>query len=170
MLIRTIEPQDYTAVADLIQAAFTSSEHGYTGEAELVTALRADPTYQAELELVAIQDQQLVGHGLLSKIQIGSQIGLALAPLSVRPANQQQGIGSQLIAALEQRARQLGYPLISILGDPDYYGRFGYQPAINYQITAPFEVPTNVYLVKALLPDGLAKAQGTVQYRPAFGL
>ncbi|MCP8857014.1 GNAT family N-acetyltransferase [Latilactobacillus fuchuensis] len=170
MLIRTIEPQDTLNVTALIQTAFTASEHGYGGEVGLVNELRKDATYQATLEVVAVDQQTIMGHGLLSEIQIGEHRGLALAPLAVLPTQQRQGIGGQIIQALETRAQQAGYRLISILGDPQYYSRFGYEPANDYQITAPFEVPADAYLIKALVPDGLNAVHGMVSYRPAFGI
>lgn len=96
MLIRTIEPQDTLNVTALIQTAFTASEHGYGGEVGLVNELRKDATYQATLEVVAVDQQTIMGHGLLSEIQIGEHRGLALAPLAVLPTQQRQGIGGKL--------------------------------------------------------------------------
>lgn len=75
-----------------------------------------------------------------------------------------------MIAYLEQAARQAGYPAISIIGDPAYYSRFGYQPASNYGIKVSFTVPAAYYLLKPLVNDGLSTVKGTIYYQAAFGL
>lgn len=174
MIIKTVQPADFDSIDQFVTAAFTQTDHGYDGEAELIRALRKDPAYQPYLEVVAHDHAQPVGMGLLSTITVSdgatNTIGLALAPLAVAPAFQGQGIGRKLIAKLEQRARISGSTFISITGWPDYYTKFGYQPASKFDIHAPFEVPDDAFLIKPLAPNGLDGIHGTVQYPAAFNL
>ncbi len=175
MQIKTIQPADYDAVDKLVKDAFTQTEHGYDGEVELIHALREDPAYQAYLEVVAFdRQQQPVGLGVLSPITISdgtkTTTGLALAPLAVAPAHQKEGIGRRLTQKLEQRARISGATYVSILGWPDYYSKFGYRPASQFDIQAGFDVPDDAYMIKSLAPNGLDGVHGTVHYSKAFGL
>lgn len=172
MLIRTIRQEDYSAVDDLLRTTFSKTANGYRNEVALVGKIRADPTYQKKLEVVADNHNQIVGHGLLSQIHVigptTSSLGLCLAPLAVQPAFQKSGIGTAIINELESRAINLGYKFISVLGWPDYYPRFGYHLASKAGIKPPFPVPDETYMVKELVPDGLKGVTGTVTYLDAF--
>lgn len=174
MILKTIQPSDYPAVDDLVKTAFTQTDHGYDGEVELMHSIRQDPAYQAYLEVVAHNQGRPVGVGLLSPITVSdgttTTSGVALAPLAVAPADQKSGVGKRLMLKLEQRARISGASFISILGWPDYYTQFGYQPASQFGIQAPMTVPDDAYMVKSLLPKGLDGVHGTVHYLDAFGL
>lgn len=172
MQLRTIHPTDYEAVARLIREAFMPTEFGYGNEAELVEKIRQSKEYLPDLELVAILDDTIVGYGLLSEVQIVNEqettTGLVLAPLATAPNHQKQGVGKQLMLTLEARAKQLGYPFISILGHPEYYAKFGYTPATDFNVTAPFDVPVESFMLKPLFSNALDDIHGTIQYSAAF--
>ncbi|MBP2966818.1 GNAT family N-acetyltransferase, partial [Acinetobacter baumannii] len=91
-------------IKELIVEAFSKSEYGYTGEAELVDKIRQNNDY---LEVVYLEENKVIGHGLLSDSKIENHLnetvakGLVLAPISVLPSHQGKGIGSQLMTALE---------------------------------------------------------------------
>jgi len=93
---------------------------------------------------------------------------LALAPLAVDPAYQRKGIGGELIKAAHQRAKELGFQAIVILGHPQYYPKFGYQKSIDYGISLPFEVPAENATVLALNPDALKGIHGELKYAKEF--
>ncbi|MEQ7217228.1 N-acetyltransferase [Vagococcus fluvialis] len=93
--------------------------------------------------------------------------GLVLAPLSVLPTHQGKGIGSKLIKALEEKVANQ-YSFISILGSPSYYSRFGYEEAAHFGIKAPFEVPSEYFLIKEMTKEQLASSRGTLIYSAAF--
>lgn len=151
---------------------FTDTNHGYTGEAELVEKIRQDPSYHKELELVAEIDEKIVGYGLLSEVTLESETthltGLCLAPLCVDSDYQSQGIGTQLMQTLESKAKNKPYAFISILGHPEYYSAFQYVPAHIFGVRAPFDVPKEAYLIKELVPHALQDKQGTIRYSKAF--
>lgn len=172
MLIRTIRQEGYSAVADLLRTTFSKTANGYRNEAELVGNIRLDPSYHKKLEVVADDDNQIIGHGLLSEIKVinaaNSFTGLCLAPLAVQPNFQKSGIGTAIINELENRAINQGYKFISVLGWPEYYPRFGYHKASDYGIKPPFPVPNETYMVKQLVPNGLSNVNGTVRYLEAF--
>ena len=116
---------------------------------------------------------KLVGHILLTRIRIINDAqafpSLAVAPLSVLPSWQRQGIGSASIREAHRRAAALGYGSAVLLGHPGYYPRFGYLPAHRFGIRFPFEAPADCCMAVELSPDGLKGVQGRVEYDPAFG-
>ena len=128
--IRQETPNDYPMVAKVVETAFRNDPFGDHTEHLLVARLRKSAAFIPELSLVAEQESKIVGHVLLTKIKIindkASSDSLALAPVSVSPEYQRQGIGSQLIRAAHQKAKELGFKSIVLLGHADYYPRFGY--------------------------------------------
>lgn len=172
--LQTITPQNYNEVNQLIKAAFANAPHSDGNEAELTMALRHDKNYSPTLEIVAkLQTDTLIGHAALSVAAIQEQpstkIGV-LAPLSVLPDFQGQGIGSNLIAELELRAQQHGFTAISLVGDPNYYERFGYRPASNYGLAAPFEIPDENFMLHVINSHGPHFLTGQLIYASAFRL
>ena len=172
MIIKTINLENYNEVTELIRESFSQSEHGYGNEAELVDKIRNEEGYIKDLEIVAFEDGKIVGHGLLSEVEIVSDSqkfkGLVLAPLDVLTTHQGKGIGAAVLLELEKRAKILDYPFISILGHETYYPKFGYVPASQYQIKAPFEVPDKNFMIKELTDGGLEGKSGVIHYSEAF--
>lgn len=173
VIIREERQKDFEKVNQVVKAAFKNVEQSDHTEHLLVERLRKSQAYIPALSLVAQTSQgEIVGHLLLSKAHIinGSQSFevLALAPLSVAPAFQRNLIGSKLIEVAHQRAKKLGYAAIVLLGHKDYYPRFGYKKAIDYDIRFPFDVPPEFYMVKELVTNSLNEVHGVVQYAPEF--
>ena len=170
--IRPETPADYTAVATVIEAAFRDLAISDHQEHFLVERLRESDTFIPGLSLVAEQDQQIVGHILLSPIKIVNEENtypsLALAPVSVHPDFQNQGIGGQLIRMAHHRAKELGYSSIALIGHETYYPKFGYQRAEQFGIRFPFEVPPANAMVAELVPESLKGINGEIEYPVAF--
>jgi putative acetyltransferase len=140
VLIQREAAGDADAIRAVTGAAFGGADR--TGqdppEARLVDDLRASPAWLPELSLVAVtQTGELIGHVLCTRAYVGRVPALALGPLSVRPDHQRQGVGSALMHAILSAADALGEPLVGLLGDPAYYGRFGFRLASEYQIVPP---------------------------------
>lgn len=159
---------DYSEVYKLNKAAF-----GQESEAKLVDLLRKNNAFIPGLSLVATIGQKIVGHILFTKIKIidnnGNESGsLALAPMSVRPDMQRQGIGEQLIGFGLNKAIKLGHKSVIVLGHEHYYPKFGFVPAEKWKINAPFDVSTNAFMGIELAEDGLRNVTGTVQYPKEF--
>lgn len=167
MIIRQEHTDDYDLIRDLITAAF-----GQPDEAHLVEALRHDPAYIPELSLVAQLDTKIVGHILFTRITIQegdeSVVSLALAPMAVDPLFQNKGIGSALVRYGHDRARELGYMSVIVLGHPGYYPRFGYKPASHWGIRCPFVAPDDAFMAMELKAGALDHVHGTVVYSAPF--
>jgi putative acetyltransferase len=129
MLVQRERPGDGPAVRDVVGAAFGPPE------VRLVDALRTSGAWL--LSFVALDGAEVVGHVLGTRARVGPVPVLALGPLGVRPDRQRRGYGSALVHALLGAADALDEPLVGVLGDPRYYGRFGFRHAASYGITPP---------------------------------
>ncbi len=163
--IRPETEQDIVAVHTLIQSAFANAAMSDGTESDLVMRLRKDPAFV--LALVAEKDGEIIGHILLSEATITGEKVLTLAPLSVAPKWQRQGVGKALINAAHQAVSVMAYPAIIVLGHPNYYARFGYEKAADYGITAPFFVPEEALRVRPLQSS---VPYGKIVYAAAFGI
>lgn len=169
-MLRIAQKEDYHQIREVIVTSFTSSKYGYTGEADLVDKIRQESNY---VEVVFVELDKVVGHGVLSDSWIENDLretinrGFVLAPLSVLPEYQKQGIGEKIIQELENQVKQVS-SFISILGDPDYYKKFGYNEAKDYGIKPPFELPEEYFLIKEMKMDGIGNSQGTLKYNSSF--
>ncbi len=156
MEIRLEKPADFTEIHKLTCAAFETK-----GEAILIDHLRADG--DLALSFVATQNDNIIGHIALSWLQSPAKT-LALAPLSVLPKHQKQGIGGALIKACIYEAKKLGAEIIFVLGDPAYYTRFGF----SVEVAAPFPCPYAGPYFMGLWLIGPHDKTATVTYANAF--
>ncbi|WHQ36575.1 N-acetyltransferase [Spiroplasma sp. SV19] len=169
MEIRTIKEHKKEETRELIFEAFNTNDKKDVIEHILVDNLRLLPEYDASFDVVAIINNQIVGHAFLSTVTINDNNNLlCLAPIAVKKEYQGQKIGTQLIKFLETKATEKGYQAIFILGDPQYYSKFNYVPAVNYEIKAPFEIDDKYFMVKELYLNSLSNITGTLQYSPPF--
>jgi putative acetyltransferase len=164
MKIRMENEFDYPGIREVNLSAFPGND-----EALLVEKLRKSAEI---LSLVAIKGNKIVGHVLLSPATIEngdeSFIVLVLAPVAVLPEFQNQGIGTKLIKCGLEEARKRGYSIVTVLGHPKYYPRFGFKPAKKYGIGSPFKVPEESFMVLELVPGTLNQVRGVIKYSEAF--
>ena len=170
--LRQETEQDHKSVFNVIQQAFENEEYSDHKEQFLVERLRKSNAFIPELSIVAEVDNKIVGHILLTKLEIENDINtyesLALAPVSVLPEFQGKGVGSKLILHSHEVAKELGYKSIMLLGHEKYYPRFGYELTNKYGIEMPFDVPAENCMVAVLAKNGLSGVRGKVIYPDAF--
>ncbi len=158
MTIAPETPAHADAIRALHRAAFPTSL-----EADLVDRLRADG--DVALGLVALDDDELIGHVVLSPMTAPFR-ALGLGPVAVRPDRQKRGMGRRLISSALDRARAEGWDAVFVLGDPAYYTRFGFSVAAAEGFSSPYAGP--YFMVHALGDGGLSVREGRVDYAPAF--
>lgn len=160
-MIRYARPGDHPAIAAVVEAAF-----GQPGEARLVGRLRADG--DALFELVAVEADAVVGHVLFSRLWADRyEMFAALAPLAVRPDLQKTGLGSALVRAGLESAKEFGAHGVIVLGHPAYYPRFGFSAETAAKVSSPY-AGQPAFMALALEP-GAFDAPMTVAYPDAFG-
>jgi len=170
--IRQERKEDQKIVESLITNTFEDVEISNHQEQFLVKRLRKTDAFIPGLSLVALLDEQIIGHILLTRIRIenneDSYESLALAPVSVLPEFQGKGVGGRLIQDAHRIAKSFGFKSVILLGHAAYYPRFGYQRASKFGIQLPFEVPDENCMAIELIENGLADVHGTVKYHKAF--
>jgi putative acetyltransferase len=120
LTVRLEQPADRPLVEAIYPQAFPDED--------LVPLLRdlwRDPG--SILPLVALTGNELVAHAMFTRCTINNTAGVALlGPIAVQPDWQGRGLGSALIRDGFQRLAQERVTLVCVLGDPGYYGRFGF--------------------------------------------
>jgi putative acetyltransferase len=170
--IVTESPAHRDSIRYITETAFTASELGHNGEADLIEAVRA--ASDQTVSLVAIQDSEVVGHILFTPVEIRfpSQTlhGMGIGPMSVLPAFQRNGIGSRLVTAGLRRLSSMDFSFTVVAGHPDFYSRFGFVPSADYGITHGFAgMPQNVFIILVNNPASMHVRGGLAYYRPEFG-
>lgn len=168
--IRRSNDIDLQAICDTVSAAFNESEHEEKEIANLVLDLLADPTANPFLSLVTLAEDLIVGYILFTKVHIMNSdqdvSASILAPLAVKPAYQNRGIGNLLVNKGLKQLRDMGFELVFVLGHPTYYPKFGFTPARKVGFEAPYSIPqehADAWMVKELKTGFIKNTSGKVE-------
>ncbi|ANG62812.1 acetyltransferase [Marinobacterium aestuarii] len=153
MNIREEKAGDGEAIETLTYQAFENHPHHEPGA--------------LTLSLVAEEDGAIVGQITFSPVTINGRDSdwFGLGPVSVKPERQGEGIGSQLIRNGLERLKKRGAGGVVLLGEPAYYGRFGFKA--NPDLTLP-GVPAEYFVIQVLRAGGTVP-KGVIGYHRAFG-
>jgi putative acetyltransferase len=163
IIVRSEQPGDRDAIRRVNELAFEGP-----AEADIVDALRDSEAWLPNLSLVAEDGRGIVGHALFSLVRLDSGPELlSLGPMAVLPNRQRGGVGTALVRRGLRRARGTEYPLVVVLGHPDYYPRFGFRTARPYGIETPYDAPEEAWMALPL-PAYHDQVRGTVLYPPAW--
>ena len=148
--IRLEERKDYLKVENLVRDAFWNIYRPGAYEHYIVHNLRDDSSFIKDLAYVIEEDKDIIGHINYSKSHInlykrnryGVEIKLSdikgeaiiLGPIAIDPKCQNQGKGSELIRHTLSLAQEMGFPFVFVVGDENYYSRFGFESASKYNI------------------------------------
>jgi len=161
--IRPERTEDIPAVRRVHEAAFPTA-----AEADLVDRLRANG--KAAVSLVAEDDGHIVGHILFSPVTFdppAAVVGFGLAPMAVLPDHEKHGVGRRLVQNGLAECHARGACLVVVLGESEYYGRFGFERASRHALRNEFgaEEAFMVFMLEA----GAHPLPGTlVKYAPEF--
>ena len=165
IIVRAEKTEDREAIHRINEFAF-----GQPSEANLVDALRANAI--PFISLVAVVDDQVVGHISFSPVTVesdkGSFAAIGLAPMSVLPEYQNQGIGSTLVREGLAECKRRGHDIVVVLGHPNYYPRFGFVTASLKGLRSEYDVRDEVFMVAELREDALGDRRGLVKYHAEF--
>ena len=148
VVVRAATPADLPGIVAMVRKAF-----GHGLEARLVERLEAERRVVAAV--VAVSEQHIVGHALLSRLSLTAPgrpalTALALAPVAVAPECQGFGVGSQVV----RTCLRLADPALPVfvIGDPAFYGRFGFEPAAGHRVRSRFDVASHFFMVRPARP------------------
>lgn len=160
--IREEQASDIQDIHNVTVAAFLNAPHTDHTEQYVVKALREADALT--ISLVAEEESTIVGHVAVSPVTIsdGAQHWYGLGPISVSPNQQGRGIGAQLMQAAINELKNKNANGCVLLGDPNYYKRFGFEPKEGLVL---LDVPPEYF--QALLLRGNLP-QGIVTYHAAF--
>ncbi|MEQ8355328.1 MAG: N-acetyltransferase [Kiloniellaceae bacterium] len=164
MLIREATAADLPDILNIHSQAFSNDK-----EAELVRTILADPSAQPTVSILASDEARPVGHILFSKARLtepdSSCSVIILAPLAVIPEAQGKSFGGGLIKSGLQLLAAQDVDLVFVLGQPSYYGRYGFEPAGRLGLDPPHRLPqkhADAWMVRALKAGLLGTLRGTV--------
>lgn len=159
-MIRYARTSDHPAIAEINAQAF-----GQPDEARLIERLRADG--DVLFELVSEQEGRLEGHILYSRLWADREaMFAALAPMAVLPGRQRNGLGSALVRASLDSAREFGAHGVLVLGHAAYYPGFGFAPETAAKVRAPYAGSPS-FMALELEPGAFAEPL-SVAYPSAF--
>jgi putative acetyltransferase len=135
--VRSAESSDHEQIIEVVRQAFTKDGSDGAEEVDIVRKTWELSAALPGLELVVADGDRVVGHVVAATADLNGVTVPAVAPLSVVPERQGVGVGSALMTTLLERAEADGWPMVAILGDPAYYGRFGFEPSAPFGIVYP---------------------------------
>ena len=161
--VRPERPEDIPAITRVTELAFRAHPHSQQTEHFVILALRQAGALA--VSLVAERDGEIVGHVAFSPVRIsdGSAHWYGLGPVAVLPERQGDGIGTALIEQGLSTLRARGAAGCVVLGEPGYYGRFGFEARAD----CVYEGVPPAYFQSLTL--GASPAAGRVTYHDAFG-
>lgn len=168
IVIRPEMQAEFPEIHAFVKTAFETAKVSNGDEQNFVDRLRAADGYLADLALVAIEADRIVGHVMLTRTAIDTAEGrreiLLLAPLAVERAYRRMGLGARLTREALARGRAAGFDAVTLVGDPAYYGRFGFRPASDFGVENTQGIPGQYVQMLELVPGALAGTGGTLTY------
>jgi predicted N-acetyltransferase YhbS len=169
MMLRQEKETDFPAIFDLVKTSFQTAKVSNGDEQNFVARLRASGNYLPELALVAEDGGKLIGHIMLTKTSFETASSrrpiLLLGPLAVVFESRGQGIGAQLVHEACRLAKAQGHTAVILAGDPAYYSRFGFKPAIHFGIANTNGIPDDNVLACELVPGALRNLRGAITFQ-----
>lgn len=163
ILVRQATDADSEAIRAVHLVAFSTAD-----EANLVERLQRD--CDSEISLVAHLHGEILGHAMLSRMEVTGDgrayRALGIGPVAVRPWAQDGGVGRALIRTALAQAETLGVEVVFVLGDPDYYYRFGFTSEAAEPFSSPYA--GSWFMALWLRPPPAMPSSGSAAYAPAF--
>lgn len=171
--IKNTNRENYFITENLTREAFWNLYKPGCDEHLALHNLRRRFSYISELDFIAVYNKQVIGHIISTTAKVVDSQDkeneiLCVGPLSVLPEYQQQGIGSKLLIHSIEKAKKMNYNGMILFGDPDYYHRFGFKNAKEYEITTKENKNLEPFMALELKKNGLKNVSGKFFENDAF--
>lgn len=123
------------------------------------------------LGVVATDDEGgVVGYAAFTPVDVQGEDRqwVGLGPLAVEESLRRQGLGEKLVYEGLDSLNEFGYAAVVVLGAPEYYGRFGFKPAAQFNLHCRWPDSAEAFQLYVLADDALEGANGLVEYPPHF--
>lgn len=151
-------PEDAALIEPLLEKCFGPERFKKTAY-----KIRKDLKPIPELSFVVEESNNLIATIRYWPVTIGiNSEALLLGPIAVEPERQGEGLGVSLIRKSLQVAQELGYQIVVLVGDPEYYEQFGFVNASKCNLSLPGPVEDRRFLVRELKKSSLSGVSGTV--------
>ncbi len=172
-IIKSMESKYLLPALELVQEVFTESENAEEGNMvrQLVEEIRAKKYYVPELELIMVNEMdEVIGYVMFSRFHIEGKYEnelLLLTPVAVKTKLQRQHISKDLIEYGLKKAKEMGYKIVLVEGNPQNYNARGFMTSENYGITAAPSVglpAPECLMVQELQSGALDGVKGVLEY------
>lgn len=167
MRIRPERKEDFDTIYQLIKRAFETAQVADGTEQDFAVSLRNSDSYIPELALVAEEEGEIIGHIMFTKREIETQSKLIptllLAPLCVALEWRNRKVGERLIKEGIRIARKMGYQSVFLVGNPEYYGRFGFVQTTKWNIENKNKIPDQYVLGYEIVAKSLENREGQIE-------
>ncbi len=165
IFIQRTTQKDFEITENITREAFWNLYKPGCNEHLVLNKLRNSKSYIVELDLVAIFEKEIIGHIISTKARIVDSMNneheiLCVGPLSVSSVFQKRGIGSDLLNESIKVAKELGYLGMILFGNPEYYHRFGFRNAQEYNITTKDGLNFEPFMALEVQEKGLTNVNG----------
>ncbi len=173
-IIRAVNQSDLERSLDFVEKVFTDSENAENGRLvrRLLAEIRSKKYYIPELDLIMTDESdEIIGHVAFSRFHIEGRYDdelLLLSPVSVKTELQRQHISKELIEYGLAKAKELGYRLCMVEGNPKNYRPRGFETSADYGIYAHESVglpAPECMMIQELVPGALDGVHGYIDYR-----
>ncbi len=172
-IIRAIKKEEWETCLDFVERVFTDSEDAESGRLvrNLMTEIRSNRYYVPELDLVMLnREGEIIGQTMFSRFHLEGRYEdelIILTPVAVKTELQRQHISKELIEFGLNRARELGFTVCIVEGDPQNYRPRGFRTSADYGIFADESVGLphpDCLMVQELVPGALKNIEGCLNY------
>jgi len=171
--VRKTDKSEFCQTEHLTREAFWNMYEPGCSEHLVLHQLRKSNSYISTLDLVAVYKKQIIGHIISTKAHVtdahnSTHEVLCVGPVSVLPSWQGNGVGSKLLKNTITKAKDLGFNGLILFGNPDYYHRFGFKNAKEYEISTKTNQNFDPFMALELNEGSLESVQGKVFEDTAF--
>ncbi len=173
-IIKAVPADKLNETLDFVEKVFTDSENADEGilVRNLVAEIRSKKYYIPELDLIMVnENDEVIGHVLFSRFHIEGKYEnelLILTPVSVKTELQRQHISKELIEYGLKRAKDMGYKLCMVEGNPQNYRSRGFVTSADFGIFADESVGLphpDCLMIQELVPGSLEGVGGYINYK-----